>query len=199
VFLPFTRGWRENQFWTWFQNNSQRLQNFKEDRETIFEALRTELHRVDKNLTFEFGPIAAGRREFIVSADGIRSAFPSVLSLVARVPSMTDWNIIAFRPPKSLELVLEIQGLRLGADDLFFEAFQTEGRIALALYIRGFDEERRALFSQAAFILLDCALGEYAVETAVGGLDFRRLPEDFEDLELLPFRDIRSVFDAVKH
>ena len=199
MILPFTRGWYENKFWRWFQANSSRFQDFEKDRDIIFEELRTELHRLDPNLTFEFGPVVSGRREFIISADGVRSAFPSVLSLVARAPHLADWTVIAFRPPKSLDLSLEINGLRIGADDLCFEEFKTDGRVALALYIRGLTEERRDVFTQAAFILLDCALGEYVVETAVGGLDFRKLPDDHEVRGLRPFRDIRSVFDTVKH
>jgi hypothetical protein len=197
--LPFTHASREQRFWRWFRVNSARLFAFEKDQEHIFDELARELQSVQKNLTFEFGPVSSGRREFIISAGGIHEAFPAVRSLVAAAPALSEWNVIAFRPPKSLDFVVEYGGLRLGADDIRFEAFREDTRIALALYLRGYTPKQREVFGNAAFILLDCALGEYVVETAVGGIDFRPLPPDPVPEHLLPFRDIRAVFDTVTH
>jgi len=197
--LPFTKGSRENRFWGWFQANSSRLFAFERDQARIFQELSSELYQVQKNLTFEFGPVVAGRREFIVSANGVHEAFPAVRSLVAAAPKLTAWTVIAFRPPKSLDLRLRIGGKELGADDLWFEAFPEDSQISLALYIRGYSQKEREIFGQAAFILLDMALGEYVVETAVGGIDLRQPPDDPVAHGLTSFREIRSVFDRLVH
>lgn len=80
---------REKAFWDWFQANDERLYNFERDQEPTFDLLQTELQKVDKNLTFEFGPVENGRREFIISAGGIREAFPKVESLYATAPVLS--------------------------------------------------------------------------------------------------------------
>lgn len=116
--LPFTNAHRQQRFWRWFQANSARLFAFESDQEVTFHDLTVELHRVNSNLTFEFGPVENGRREFIVSAGGIQAAFPAVRSLVASAPALPAWTVIPFRPPKSLDLRLAIGGLELGVDDL---------------------------------------------------------------------------------
>jgi hypothetical protein len=189
----------ETRFWRWFETNSARIFDFENDQERVFDDLAVELRRVHRDLTFEFGPIADGRREFILSAGGIRAAFPAVLSLSASAPALAPWQIVAFRPPKSLDLTLVIADLSLGADDLWFEAFQDDDNIAIALYLRGYTESRDELFSQAAFILLDCALGEYTVGTRVGAVELRPLPEDPESADLYPFTSIRDFFDTTEH
>ena len=67
---------RERVFWEWFQTNENALFDFEKDRERTFDRIAAEMHKLNSNLTFEFGPKEDGRREFTISADGIRSAFP---------------------------------------------------------------------------------------------------------------------------
>lgn len=78
----------EHAFWNWFQKNEATLFDFEKDQERIFDRLSAELQKIDPNLTFEFGPQDNGRREFTISADGIRKAFPAVEKLYAAAPSM---------------------------------------------------------------------------------------------------------------
>jgi hypothetical protein len=68
------------------------------ERERIFDGLAIELQKVDPNLAFEFGPNDP-KREFVISAAGIRSAFPAFVSLAAAAPTLEKWKVIAFRPP----------------------------------------------------------------------------------------------------
>ena len=69
----------ENKFWNWFINNQDMLFNFEKDTETVFEKLSFQMNKVNSDLTFEFGPIqASGKREFVISAGGIKSAFSSL-------------------------------------------------------------------------------------------------------------------------
>jgi hypothetical protein len=76
-------------FWHWFVQPEAELFTFDPDREIerekLFEGLATALQRVDPNLTFEFGPRETAR-EFVISAGGIRSAFPAVPALPADSP-----------------------------------------------------------------------------------------------------------------
>src|SRR5438128_2325080 len=88
------------EFWNWFVRQEE-LFTFDPDNETerekLFDRLAIELQKIHPNLTFEFGPNEP-RREFIISADGIKRAFPAVASLVEAAPPLDRWQVIAFRP-----------------------------------------------------------------------------------------------------
>jgi len=71
----------EADFWKWFEANHAELFDFERDQDRIFDRLAAEMHKVDHDLTFEFGPKENGKREFIISADGIVRAFPKVETL----------------------------------------------------------------------------------------------------------------------
>jgi hypothetical protein len=195
----FKRTSPEERFWQWFEENSNRLFALETDRERVFRDLTAALYKVKQGLTFEFGPVRDGKREFIVSADGIRDRFPAVQSLVAAAPAMARWTVIPFRPPKNIDMAVEYGGHRISADDIWFKS-ETDGeRIGLTLFVRGLTEETRNPVAGAAFILLDAALGEYAVETRVGFIEWDGLPDDPQAAGLKPFKTIRDVFDIVVH
>jgi hypothetical protein len=150
-------------------------------------------------LTFEFGPIREGRREFVVSADGIRKSFPAVRRLVAAAPPLSRWIVTPFRPPASLDVVIQYAGVSLGPDDIWFTAEPDGEKIGLRLFVRGLSYENLPVLASAGFILLDNALGEFAVETQVGFVEWKPLPDDPATDGLSPFRSIRDTFDTVSH
>ena len=195
----FTRASAEERFWQWFEQNSNRLFAFETDRDCVFRDLTAALHKVHEGLTFEFGPVQDDKREFIVSADGIRERFPAVQRLVAAAPAMSRWTVIPFRPPKDIGSVIEYDGHRVGPDDVWFRSEADGDRIGLTLYVRGLTEENTRTVGGATFILLDNALGEFAVETRVGFIEWKGLPDDPEAAGLQPFPAIRAVFDVVIH
>jgi hypothetical protein len=79
-------------FWQWFDAHQDELFDFEVDQERIFNDLSEQLIQVHPQLTFEFGP-KADWREFVISAGGIREAFPAVSSLVAAAPKLDRWRI----------------------------------------------------------------------------------------------------------
>jgi hypothetical protein len=190
---------REERFWKWFEKNHDRLFSFESNRDQIFAELARHLKQVHEVLTFEFGPVVEGKRDFVISADGIRQGFPAVLQLVEAAPKLEKWNLIAFRPPRDIDMVIEARGISLGPDQVWFLAEADGTRVGLALYIEGFSPEREKQLCQMMFLLLDNALGEYAVETQIGFVECNALPPERERGELRPFREIRSVIDMRVH
>src|SRR6187399_703219 len=88
---------KEEKFWKWFQANEARLFDFERDQDRVFAELGPAMKKVHSNLTFEFGPKKDGQREFVISADGIKDAFPAVIALADKAPELPRWNIIKFR------------------------------------------------------------------------------------------------------
>jgi hypothetical protein len=189
----------EQLFWQWFEKKSARLMNFESDQEEIFDELADQMRQVHPDLTFEFGPVIDGKREFVVSADGIRDAFPAVKSLVDAAPSLEEWIIIPFRPPKGTEFIIQIGDYSLGPEDVWFSYEQDGDRIGLILYIKGLSRENEDAAAQASFILLDSGLGEYAVEEKIGFIERIALPDDPKVLDLHPFASIREIVENQTH
>jgi hypothetical protein len=179
----------EPRFWEWFAEHSDELMAVATAREKICDALVRQMRKVDRGLMFAFGPTRDGRREFVVSADGIRSVFPAVQKLVAAAPDLPGWKIIAFRPAADLDSIT-FGDRKMGKDDIWFHAYSSQGAAAVDLYIRDYTEATAQPLTQAAFLLLDYALGEYDVETKLGALSFKPLPIDPVAEGLKPFREL---------
>jgi hypothetical protein len=88
----------ESNFCSWFTANESRLFKFELDQGRVFDDLSNELKRVNGDLTFEFGPVKDGKREFVISAGGIRSAFPAVEALYGAAPPPQRWVWVKYRP-----------------------------------------------------------------------------------------------------
>ncbi|MGB8131067.1 MAG: hypothetical protein WCG81_14850 [Candidatus Angelobacter sp.] len=158
-------------FWNWFIEHEQELLNFEEDRERIFDELAAALQKVDSDLTFEFGSKDL-TREFVISAGGIKRAFPAVTALTAAAPPLKNWEITAFRPRRNASQTdplrtVEFRGKRVDAKNVQFTLLDNGQMAGIYLFIPGFKNEDEDL-QQIAYLLLDNLLGEYDVETRLG-------------------------------
>lgn len=189
----------EVSFWRWFVESSDRLFHFEMDQEAVFDELSVALHQVDPNLTFEISNIQDGKREFVISADGILESFPAVQRLAAAAPLLDRWIVIPFRPPQGVGFIVDFGNFTLDPADVWFSHESDRDRTGLTIYVRGLLEENKEVAAQAMYILLDTALGEYDVETKIGFVELQPLTDDPEALGLIPFTGIGEVFDTVRH
>jgi hypothetical protein len=155
-------------FWTWFQQHDSALFAVKSGSESICDELSRQLHSIHPDLTFEFGPVESGKREFVISADGIKGAFPAVLALGAAAPSLSRWTIVRFRPPRPDVTQINVAGVQLDARSTEFLAEPDADRTGLTISVPGYKPTPDKTYERAAYVLLDGMLGEYTVETAVG-------------------------------
>ena len=177
-------------FWNWFLANSKSLHSMIEPDESTIDAVHNQLTKIHPDLVFEV-EVQRQPRAFVVSADGDRSLFPLVADVVSRAPAMPEWEVLAFRQPGPTDVAIEMRGIRLGPNDVWFTMQPTHDKVDLTMFVRGMVDENREAMSHGVFILLDNALGEYLVETAVGRIDFvelppEPLPEDFRPFPELP-------------
>lgn len=185
---------KEAEFWKWFEANGQILYEFEVDQERIFDQLQAELQKVHPNLTFEFGPPQdGGWREFVISADGIREAFPAVESLFSRAPQLDQWKFVKFRPRRT-PMPVCFGSRCVKPEDVHFQLFRDGDKIGIMLFIDGYLQQDRDFFAQAGYLLLDESLGEFTVETEVGFIDFTGRDSKYYDNELA-FPGLARAFD----
>ena len=188
----------QGKFWDWFIQHEEELYEFdpgrEAERERIFDQVATELQKCDPDLTFEFGP-KQRRREFVISASGMKSAFPAVVSLVNAAPTLNRWQVTAFRPRRIPPDVVEFRSKRVHPKDVQFSLLDNGKTAGMYLFIPGYQEDDADL-KQIGYLLLDEAIGEYDVETRLGPI--KMFPPDAPtDGERYPLTDLPARFDAL--
>jgi hypothetical protein len=185
----------EQAFWKWFLRHEDELMHFERDREAIFDALAAELEKVSPDLTFEFGPAEGGAREFVISAAGIKSAFPAVKSLVDAAPELKRWNVTAFRPRRPVGNIIELGSHSIDPDGVEYSLLRGRNELGLYLFIPGYSESIPDV-GQIGYLFLDEALGEYDVEMKLGLI--KMFPPEAESPgPRYPLRELPGHFDAL--
>lgn len=181
-------------FWKWFQSNEDTLFNFEKNREQTFDKLGAEMHRLNPSLTFEFGPIEDGKREFVISADGIKEAFPQVEALYAAAPSLPRWKFVKFRPRRK-PMDVEYEGISVRATSVTVQLIRNGQLADLTVFIPNYSEADHKAYMAIAFLILDGALGEYDVETRVGQITVESAPK--AQTQISSLQDLPKAFDAL--
>ncbi|GAB1267134.1 hypothetical protein NBRC116493_03870 [Aurantivibrio infirmus] len=182
------------EFWRWFENNIDTLNNFEPGMEDVLDSVSGALNSYNPNLAFEISQPTNGVREFVISAEGVIDEFKSVIDLYEARPELDGWEIIAFRPRMPLEYSIDFNGLKLHPDDLWIYWREDDGNFDLIVYFPTYDEEQKNTFVEAAYILLDMAIGEYYVAAGIRYIDHQKVPENPEEHGLLPFKSLPEIF-----
>lgn len=187
----------ERTFWDWFQRNETRLfllDGDSNERDAVLGDLSQALAAVSQDLTFEIGPGAEGRREFVLSAGGIKAAFPAVEALAHAGPELARWSIVKFRPRRNPVMRLTYGDKTVDPEDVDCCVLSNGEELGLYVFFHGYSEEQRSRWGQIGYLLLDEALGEYDVEMKVGLIDF--LPfEAHPDAPRFPITELGARFD----
>ena len=181
----------ESKFWDWFTDHQDLYFSFENNQEKLFADLNKQLARIDKNLTFEFSPVFENdKREFVISADGVKDSFPVVKKLVENAPDLANWIIVAFRQPRNDFSKIELNNIKLDVADVFFRFAKDKGKIGIELNIKGYEDTPD--WTAAAFIILDSLLGEYDTEMSLSWIDKKALDE--RDIEqLFPLKELPVI------
>lgn len=195
LFSSFVKASPESDFWKWFQKNEDRLYSNEQNQEVIFNELDVQLSKVNSDLTFEFGPILPnGKRDFVVSAGGIKTAFPAVEALVNNAPNLNRWEIIKFRPRRATLHNLQYGGIEVNVEDVRYLLAKDGEKVGIVLFIKGYDKEKELVFGNIGYLFLDEAIGEYAVETNVGFIEFHGYESKYFQ-NSLPLTELPAHFD----
>lgn len=184
---------KEEKFWNWFCKNSAEIFDFEKNQEAIFDKIQAELRKIDVNLTFEISSKKSGKRDFILSADGILSAFPAVEAMFSKKPDLPEWNFIKFRPRRAIGNSIRFGNIELFPRDLrFLLVDDDDEKIGIVLFLNGYDGS--SLFNQIGFLFLNESLGEFDVETKVGGISFVGF-ESAHFEKSRPIEELSATFD----
>jgi hypothetical protein len=192
--------WRKTQmsayekFWKWFLTHETTLLDFEAAQETTFDKLSAVLSSVDPDLTFEFGP-PMPKREFVISAGGIKRAFPAVVALAGAAPHLPNWKVIAFRPRRSPLNLIELGGIHVDPKQVQFSLLDNGKKTGVYLFIPGYAKDD-IRYGQIGYLLLDEALGEFDVESRLGLIKMLS-PSEVSDAARYPLDELPNLFDQL--
>ena len=191
-----------DEFWNWFKANQEEFYQIDfekiEELEISFDKLDKKLKPLNEHFTFEFSPILDnGKREFVLSADGYRDAFPDLLSLFKRSPELEKWDILPFKQGFDEDPQIQFHnGFTFSWDKVFFQSKQTSEGLSIDFYIEDYDEGDPN-FQTGLLILLDSYLGEYDAVMQIRYVDIHKLnPKKKRDLKA--FEELKQVVEDYK-
>ncbi len=198
-FSCFNTKSKEDVFWAWFVKNSSRLFHFEDEQEKIFDEITVQLRKINPDLTFEFGPIQNDKREFIISAGGIKSSFPAVEKLYSVKPDLKEWKITKFRPRRDGLFTIQFLEKKVSSEDIRFLFFKDDDKtkIGILLFLNGYTESESSVYEEIAYLFLDQVIGEYDVETYIGAIEIQGFDSKYFD-QSVQIDQLAPMFDREK-
>lgn len=188
-------------FWTWFSDKVPVLNQHVRHAgqapipEKIMKSVGEALQRVHGDLTFELGIAADDKLDLVISADGLKSAFPAVLALKKAAPASGLFKATAFRQ-RMPGVSLRMAGHELSAATAAYVSQpDQDGKLDIWVFLPLPEDVPEQDTGQVGFILLDTTLGEYDVATSLGGISFHRMADAPEDAK--PLSDLVAEVDAL--
>ncbi|PZR13496.1 MAG: hypothetical protein DI536_12105 [Archangium gephyra] len=168
---------KDGEFWKWVGAHVTELKLVKTGDEPVVDELSAELGKAAPGLVFELG-VGTDPFEFIISADGMKDRFDDVKRLTGAAPAIAGLKVIAFRPRKEIDgFEMHLGDLKLAADEVkYLGSAEKDGKLSLDLYIDGYSATTEDAVKRAGFVLLDSAIGEFDMETRIGGIEFHGAP-----------------------
>lgn len=179
-------------FWTWFSAHAAEL-HANPDLRAVMETISAELDKAYPGVFAEIGK-TGDELMLVLSADGIKKLFPQVQEVFAARPAVPGWKIVAFRQ-RDAGFAIEMNGTKIEPATVKFVGAPADGKLDLDVYLPGFKADDEEL-KKIGFIILDHVIGEYDMETKIGGIEFGALataPPTARALTELP-----AMVDAIK-
>ncbi len=190
------------QFWTWFQLNEKKLQDFRAYPSERLGEIHQQLQRISKGLIIEADLNSTGARKIVFSADGNEDLFFAVQDIVKKAPRLAGWEFIAFRQrlaaKEALNLKIEADNISLKLKEMMFFPVLESDTLDVIIYTKNLTAGNYAHIATYSFQLLDQLLGEYDAAKKVRAYDFHPLPGNKKELaELRPLIELPIYIDSI--
>jgi hypothetical protein len=176
------------EFWTWFAGQAAVLAN-DHDLAHATSQINDHLGPGHPGIFAEVAAEAGARsdqRTLVLTADGNKERFPTVQAIYRARPTVAGWKIVAFRQRDTGTITITMDGVTLDRTKMTFVAKQDGDKLSITVYVPDFARDR---MTPGLFIVLDHTLGEYDMETHIGGIDLEPIenaPATAQPLLALP-------------
>ncbi|TWT32474.1 hypothetical protein KOR34_42370 [Posidoniimonas corsicana] len=189
------------QFWTWFSEQHERFRsiNASLNGESLLSELQLHLHQYDPDLWFQISePLSEGYNELIITADGVKSKFALVDSLVATAPEIPKWHIIALKPPYGFDFVHEFGEVSLNSSELWFLPLRSKSNpslVGLRIGVPDLSPHLREETENSLWLVLEGGIGERACAERIHHIEVVMLPATPEDEGYIKLPELGDYLD----
>lgn len=194
---------RAGEFWTWFAANEGVYRALKslpeEELAHSLQVLRKQLGRYDEHLEPLFGFPDDCTAEFVISAGGHREHFPAARALARAAPALSDWRVIALKPPNPDPIAIELEGQVFDPALVTFAVVEVPDEpdaLAIHVFHEAYPEGEHDRHASATFLLLEMLLGERAVAEEVRYVDIRPMSPKVPANVLRPLTSLPTLVAA---
>lgn len=189
---------KEEIFWEWFRVNNSKYYDLNSlfdpnEKEGLLNAFLYQLHKYNPNLYFEIGGALNESQELIISAEGNVKYFADVEALVAKAPKLSNWHIIAFKPPMGVSFVTNYEGVKLDPREIWFLPLINEKKptlLGIRMCFPSYEKHKEKIFIRVAYQVLDTILGEKSVALDLEYVEVNELPPKPEEEGLIELVDL---------
>jgi hypothetical protein len=187
-------------FWQWLALNTARIQaQDRNDFQGMADEIAAAFHHSYPDLFWEIDHLSQPW-VFCVSADGDRGLFPAVIQAVRGAPTLPGWNVQAFRRRGSLTVAIRMSGHKLGYEDIWCSVAPQGKGVDIVLHIDGLGTPSNHVLEQAAFVLLDNAVGEYDAVMKIANLRCEPLlANSVRRVDYFPLSELPLYLDRADH
>lgn len=164
-------------FWDYFQENQEKIFNVeklsKDEADDLFRQLYIRLRLIGDNFGIEMSRERNGKKELIITPNGLVEYFPVTKKIVSKAPKMEKWEVKAFKQRMQGNFGLKIgDKIDVFSEEMFFKISKnSENKLDITVYLKGCENIPKARQREVTYQLLDGLLGEEDVENYVGGIE----------------------------
>tara|TARA_R110002033_G_scaffold170860_1_gene214516 strand:+ start:2238 stop:2828 length:591 start_codon:yes stop_codon:yes gene_type:complete len=189
------------EFWDWFKNNSSQFFFLNQiddenEKQRILDEFDSKLNEYSEGLYFEIGGHPDDTQDLIITADGDINYFKDVKHLVENAPKISNWNIIAFKPPINEKFEINYEDIFIDSDNIWFKLDKNEDdSLNITLFFKNLEKRYESQYGSVSLIILQTILGERYFNEKVSSVFFDELHEE----ELKELYQLASLSDKVKN
>lgn len=202
-------------FWTWWESAAGRIDDAigSGTVDGWSDRLTEQVHAIDEGLAWELAPGLGARHQLVVTAEGDPDMRATARRWLRGAPAADEtWEYADARQRvDSLDdLALTMNGQEVSLSDVVVAATREGNHYDVVVHHRLFSEPAADSDKSVTFIALDAALGEFEVETWLGGVevsatrpqgavtleDLRRLVDDLAEENLTEGRPSWALLRA---
>ena len=189
------------EFWDWFKNNNSQFFflnqiNDENEKQRILDELDSKLNEYSEGLYFEIGGHPDDTQDLIITADGNINYFKDVKYLVENAPKISNWNIIAFKPPINEKFEINYEDIFIDSNNIWFKLDKNEDdSLNITLFFKNLEKSYESQYGSVSHIILQTILGERFFNEKVDSVFFDELYEE----ELKELYQLELLSDKVKN
>ncbi|MCR9250850.1 MAG: hypothetical protein NXI20_10510 [bacterium] len=195
---------KSEKVWSWFQENSKRLESFPTLEESKQEQLENEflkhIHAFNDGLFFEVDEEENGYA-LTITAEGDADLFSHVEELVASAPKVENWTIHNLRQPLGTEVVSEYEDLLFDPEETVFIPLVNEQdpfAVGIEVCYDDYTKQKHDEWLIGTFMMLDTVIGEKATALDIDYVSVRDTPKDIENMDYYAVAEIGEYIAEVK-